>query len=101
LAPNVLASNVQFAAYLWGDSSTHDAGGYHLALRWSGKIVASPYRMSVVSGYGFAHLVGVLYYIFGRNQLLIQLVTSVDTSNPATRGRVKSGHHDGVASETG
>ena len=26
---------------------------------------------------------------------------SVDTSNPATRGRVKSGHHAGVASETG
>jgi hypothetical protein len=26
---------------------------------------------------------------------------SVDTSNPATRGRVKSGHHGGVASETG
>lgn len=80
LALNVLASNVQFAGYFWGDSGTYDAGGYHLALRWSGEIVAGPYRMSVVSGYGFTHLVGLLYYVFGRNQLLIQLVNATIAS---------------------
>ncbi len=76
VALNVLANNAQFAAYFWGDSGTYDLGGYHLALRWSGDIIASPYKVSAVSGYGFIEFVGLLYYVFGRNQLLVQFVNA-------------------------
>ncbi len=76
LALNALANDLQFAAYFWGDSSTYDVGGYHLALAWSGEIAAGPSSLSAVSGYGFIHFVGLLYYVFGRNQLLVQFVNS-------------------------
>ena len=73
---NIYASDTQFAAYFWGDSSTYDHAGYRLALSWSGDITAYPRPLSAVSGYGFMYWVGFLYFIFGRNQLLVQFVNA-------------------------
>ena len=56
------------AEAFWGDSSTYDGGGYLLSLSWSGELVGRPSRFSSVSGYGFFHFVGAVYYFFGRNQ---------------------------------
>ena len=70
---NIYSGNSTFADAFWGDSSTYDGGGYLLARSWAGDLVVNPYLKSV-SGYGFYYFVGVLYYVFGRNQLLVQFV---------------------------
>jgi 4-amino-4-deoxy-L-arabinose transferase-like glycosyltransferase len=64
-----------FAYTFWGDSSTYDLGGYLLAQSWSGEVFANPYlTRGVGAGAGFTYFVAFLYYLFGRNQLLVQLV---------------------------
>ena len=74
VALNAYATSSSFANAFWGDSITYDHGGWLLALRWSGETYLSPYISSAVSGFGFQYLVGALYYVFGRNQLLVQFV---------------------------
>jgi 4-amino-4-deoxy-L-arabinose transferase-like glycosyltransferase len=75
---NALAANSAFAAAFWGDSSTYDAGGQQLSLKWSGEPIASTYITSTaVSGYGWTHFVGAVYYVFGRNQLLVQFFNGI------------------------
>src|SRR5262249_22070519 len=49
-------------------------GGYYLALNWSGESYAIANAQTSASGYGFAYFVGLIYYVFGRNQLLVQFV---------------------------
>jgi 4-amino-4-deoxy-L-arabinose transferase-like glycosyltransferase len=70
---NIYSGNSTFADAFWGDSSTYDGGGYLLARSWAGELVVNPYLKSV-SGYGFYYFVGAIYYVFGRNQLLVQFV---------------------------
>src|SRR5262249_23181564 len=69
---NVYATSSQFAAAFWGDSGTYDDGGWLLALRWKGELLVSPTFTSSVSGFGFHYFVAILYYLFGRNQMLVQ-----------------------------
>ena len=71
---NVQAGDSQFADTFWGDSGTYDAGGYVLAQGWTGDSYATPLSSGATSGYGFIYFVGVLYFFFGRNQLLVQLL---------------------------
>jgi 4-amino-4-deoxy-L-arabinose transferase-like glycosyltransferase len=71
---NAYAGDSVFADTFWGDSSTYDYGGYLLALGWSGETFVVPHAMRAVSGYGFQYFVGAIYYIFGRNQLLVQFL---------------------------
>lgn len=71
---NAFAANSAFAATFWGDSGTYDAGGYQLALRWSGEPVTGIFMSTAVSGYGWVYFVGAVYYLFGRNQLLVQFL---------------------------
>jgi 4-amino-4-deoxy-L-arabinose transferase-like glycosyltransferase len=67
-----------FAYTFWGDSSTYDLGGYLLAQHWAGEVIVNPYLSRPnQSGLGFIYLVGTLYSVFGRNQLLVQLVNGV------------------------
>jgi hypothetical protein len=73
---NIYVANPQFAGYFWGDSSTYDQLGYRLALAWSGDVIGAAPHVGNVSGYGFVYVVGFLYYLFGRNQLLAQLVNA-------------------------
>jgi 4-amino-4-deoxy-L-arabinose transferase-like glycosyltransferase len=74
---NVFAADSVLAGAFWGDSGSYDTGGQQLALRWSGEPVASAYLSTTVSGYGWVHFVGAVYYVFGRNQLLVQLINGV------------------------
>jgi hypothetical protein len=70
---NLSAANSMLAATFWGDSGTYDAGGHALARQWKGETVGTGLTQAL-SGYGFVYIVGAFYYLFGRNQLLVQLV---------------------------
>ena len=65
------------ATAFWGDSGSYDIGGHQLALRWSGEPITSAYLSTSLSGYGWVHFVGAVYYVFGRNQLLVQVLNGV------------------------
>jgi 4-amino-4-deoxy-L-arabinose transferase-like glycosyltransferase len=71
---NAYAGDSVFADTFWGDSSTYDYGGYLLSLSWSGETFVVPHAVTAVSGYGFQYFVGAIYFIFGRNQLLVQFL---------------------------
>lgn len=71
---NDSADDMLFATAFWGDSATYDVGGHLLALRWSGESVVNTAVERSVSGFGFYYVVAALYYVFGRNQLLVQFV---------------------------
>ncbi len=58
----------------WGDSNTYDAGGRALALAWQGELVGAPSFTEIVGRFGFYYFVGAVYFVFGRNQLLVQLL---------------------------
>ncbi|HYN02759.1 MAG TPA: glycosyltransferase family 39 protein, partial [Vicinamibacteria bacterium] len=70
---NVFAADSAFAAAFWGDSGTYDAAGHALARHWQGDSAGTSLTQ-MLSGYGFVYIVGALYYVFGRNQLLVQLL---------------------------
>jgi 4-amino-4-deoxy-L-arabinose transferase-like glycosyltransferase len=71
---NVFAANSTFASMFWGDSNTYDAGGYGLALVWQGDAMGTPTPTEVIGRFGFYYFVGAIYYVFGRNQLLVQFL---------------------------
>jgi 4-amino-4-deoxy-L-arabinose transferase-like glycosyltransferase len=71
---NFYAGDSAFAAAFWGDSGQYDEGGQLLALKWSGEPVLTPGLSSAVSGFGWVYFVGAFYYVFGRNQLLVQFL---------------------------
>jgi len=77
IAFNILATNAAFALAFWGDSSSYDTGGQQLALKWSGEPITTAFMSTAVSGYGWVHFVGVVYYVFGRNQLLVQFLNGL------------------------
>jgi 4-amino-4-deoxy-L-arabinose transferase-like glycosyltransferase len=70
---NALAGDSAVAAAFWGDSSTYDMAGDLLARRWRGETTILAAQTQALSGYGFVFCVASLYYVFGRNQLLVQL----------------------------
>jgi len=74
---NAFAADSAFAAAFWGDSGSYDIGGYQLSLRWSGEPITSAYMSTAVSGYGWVHFVAAVYFIFGRNPLLVQLLNGL------------------------
>jgi len=71
---NAYSGQTSFADMFWGDSFTYDYGGWILSLNWGGDYTLNPYYQGKVSGWGFFYLVGAVYYVFGHNQLLMQLV---------------------------
>ena len=75
VALNASAGTSGFAAAFWGDSGTYDAEGDLLARRWHGENTTSLLTQAV-SGYGFVYYIGALYFVFGRNQLLVQLLNA-------------------------
>lgn len=75
LALNMSAGTSGFAAAFWGDSGTYDAEGDLLARRWHGENTTTV-QTQAVSGYGFVYYVAAFYYVFGRNQLLLQLLNA-------------------------
>jgi 4-amino-4-deoxy-L-arabinose transferase-like glycosyltransferase len=71
---NVYSGQSGFAAMFWGDSSTYDDGGWLMKLQWEGVSLVNPYYSGKVSGWGFFYLVASIYWLFGHNQILAQLV---------------------------
>ena len=71
---NVYAGGSAFGGMFWGDSGTYDAGGYGLALVWQGDAVGAPSFTESVGRFGFYYFVGAIYFVFGRNQLLVQFL---------------------------
>lgn len=74
---NIFVTDSAFAATFWGDSHTYDLGGYEMSLKWSGEPITTVYMSTAVSGYGWVYFVGAIYYVFGRNSLLVQLVNGL------------------------
>ena len=74
---NVSVVDSTFAGAFWGDSGSYDLGGYQLSLKWSGEPITTAYMSTAVSGYGWIYYVGSIYYVFGRNQLLVQLLNGL------------------------
>ena len=74
---NVFVVDSAFAAAFWGDSGSYDTGGYQLSLNWSGEPFRTAYMSTSVSGYGWVYFVGAVYYVFGRNQLMVQLLNGL------------------------
>jgi len=71
---NAFSGSYGFANMFWGDSGTYDDGGYGLALVWHGDALGAPSFTESVGRYGFYYFVGAIYFVFGRNQLLVQLL---------------------------
>jgi 4-amino-4-deoxy-L-arabinose transferase-like glycosyltransferase len=72
---NVFSDSSTFAGMFWGDSGTYDAGGHALALLWQGSAIGVPPKVTqALSGYGFFYFVAAIYFVFGRNQLLVQFL---------------------------
>jgi 4-amino-4-deoxy-L-arabinose transferase-like glycosyltransferase len=71
---NANAGQTSFAIMFWGDSATYDDGGWLLKLQWEGQGLVNPYYSGKVSGWGFFYLIASIYWVFGHNQLLAQLV---------------------------
>jgi 4-amino-4-deoxy-L-arabinose transferase-like glycosyltransferase len=74
---NIFAANAAFNLAFWGDSDTYDIGGNQLALRWGGEAISSAYVLTSVSGYGWVYFVGAVYFLVGRNQLMVQLLNGM------------------------
>lgn len=74
---NVLAVDSAFAMAFWGDSGSYDGAGNQLALKWHGEPVFSVYLSGAVSGYGWTYFVAAVYFVFGRNQLLVQFLNGL------------------------
>lgn len=74
---NVFARDSAFASAFWGDSGTYDSGGHQLALMWSGEAIATSHLAQSVSGYGWTYFIGAIYFVFGRNQLLVQMINGL------------------------
>lgn len=75
LVLNVSDARSGVAAAFWGDSGTYDAEGDLLARRWHGENTTT-LQTQAVSGYGFVYYVAGIYYVFGRNQMLLQLLNA-------------------------
>jgi 4-amino-4-deoxy-L-arabinose transferase-like glycosyltransferase len=68
---NAYAVDYSFTQTFWGDSGTYDAFGYMIAQTWSGDGSVGPL---IGTMHSFAYVVGAVYYVFGRNQLLVQFL---------------------------
>jgi hypothetical protein len=74
---NVFAADSAFNATFWGDSDTYDIGGLQLSRAWAGEPISSAYLLTSVSGYGWVYFVGAVYYLVGRNQLMVQFLNGM------------------------
>jgi hypothetical protein len=75
LLVNVSVGDSAVAATFWGDSGMYDAAGHLPARRWYGEAVRTTLT-EALSGYGFVYFVGAIYYVFGRNQFLVQVLNA-------------------------
>ena len=74
---NIYAADLAFNLTFWGDSDTYDIGGAQLARRWGGEPLSSIHMLTSVSGWGWVYFVAGVYYLVGRNQLLVQFLNGL------------------------
>jgi 4-amino-4-deoxy-L-arabinose transferase-like glycosyltransferase len=74
---NMFSGDSSFAAAFWGDSGQYDYGGNRLAMRWSGEPVVDSPLATAISGYGWVYFVASIYYVIGRNQLMVQFINGL------------------------
>jgi hypothetical protein len=72
-------TETQFALMFWGDSQTYDFFGAAVAEGWSHGSWAHSWSQTLEGGVnrGFIYFVAALYYVFGRNVLLVQLLNGI------------------------
>jgi len=72
-------TETEFALMFWGDSQTYDFFGAAVAQGWSQGSWAHSWSQTLEGGVnrGFIYFVAALYYVFGRNVLLVQLVNGI------------------------
>jgi hypothetical protein len=70
--------DVSFARQVWGDSGLYDAMGAAVAEAWSHGGSASSWALALEGrvNSGFIYFVAAVYYVFGRNTLLVQLLNA-------------------------
>jgi hypothetical protein len=63
----------------WGDSGTYDLLGSAVADSWSHGATFSSWTTTLEgkANRGFIYFVAIIYYVFGRNQLLVQFINGV------------------------
>jgi 4-amino-4-deoxy-L-arabinose transferase-like glycosyltransferase len=71
---NVGSTDSAFEMAFWGDSATYDYAGRRLVLMWNGEAVSSLGVATGVSGWGWAYVVGAIYWIIGSNQMFVQVI---------------------------
>jgi hypothetical protein len=76
LALNVSGTDLAMARMFWGDSGTYDTAGDLLARHWHGEATSISPQTQALSGYGFVYYVATVYFVCGRNQLLVQLLNA-------------------------
>ncbi len=72
-------TETRFALMFWGDSQTYDFFGAAVAEGWSQGVWAHSWSQTLEGGVnrGFIYFVGALYFVFGRNVLLVQLLNGI------------------------
>jgi hypothetical protein len=72
-------TETHFALTFWGDSQTYDYFGAAVAEGWSHRTWAHSWSQTLEGGVnrGFIYFVAVIYYLFGRNVLLVQLLNGI------------------------
>ena len=72
-------TETHFAVMFWGDSQTYDYFGAAVAEGWSHGSWAHSWSQTLEGGVnrGFIYFVAVIYYLFGRNVLLVQLLNGI------------------------
>ena len=72
-------ADLGFATMFWGDSATYDALGAAVAQFWAGEAGSTGWTQTVEghANRGFIYFVGVIYYVFGRNTLLVQFLNGI------------------------
>jgi hypothetical protein len=72
-------TEAQFALMFWGDSQTYDFFGAAVADGWSRGVWIQSWAHTLEGGVnrGFIYFVAAVYYVFGRNVLLVQLLNGI------------------------
>lgn len=66
-----------FVGAFWGDSAYYDNSAWVRALYWRGESMSSGLAGFSDSGYGWVNFTAALYYVFGRSQILVQLLNAL------------------------
>jgi 4-amino-4-deoxy-L-arabinose transferase-like glycosyltransferase len=72
-------ADLGFSSMFWGDSQTYDLLGAAVAEGWSYGSTTYSWTFTIegMANRGFIYFVASIYYVFGRNQLLVQFINGI------------------------